>query len=254
MKNRHIPQNIRLLPLVIGFSAMLLVAKIVDVSLGSGFFTQEFLVSELHAKVSEDSAPTQDIKKAAPTDAAATPAASATDANLNEGGEKSPQLVSTNAVSNGASSINSPLSQQAPQEQPTIDVKLLQSLADRRKQLEDREKNLLLKETLLASTEERVDQRIKTLEQLKTQVDDLLKQYNEKEDAKIRSLVKIYENMKPKDAAKIFDQMDMPILLQVVDKMKEAKAAPILAKMSPQRAKDLTIDLALQKKLPDTIQ
>ncbi len=46
----------------------------------------------------------------------------------------------------------------------------------------------------------------------------LLAQYNDKEDSKIRSLVKIYENMKAKDAARIFNEMEMPILLEVIDK------------------------------------
>ncbi len=253
MKTNALYQQVRLLPLVIGLSCVMLVGKIVDISLGSGYFTQEFLVSELHAKPAEETTPTPSPST---NGAAENPEAQTTGTQVAPTRDVKPSqnLENTEVAVDTATSINAPLSKEMPQEQPALDVKLLQSLSNRHKQLDDREKSLLLKETLLVSTEERVDQRIKSLEQLKSQVDDLLRQYNEKEDAKIRSLVKIYENMKPKDAAKIFDQMDMPILLQVVDKMKEAKAAPILAKMSPQRAKDLTIDLALQKKLPETIQ
>jgi flagellar motility protein MotE (MotC chaperone) len=36
----------------------------------------------------------------------------------------------------------------------------------------------------------------------------------------------------------------MPVLLQVVDRMKEAKAAPVLAAMQPDKARDLTTKLA----------
>jgi len=74
-------------------------------------------------------------------------------------------------------------------------------------------------------------------------------QYNEKENMKIASLVKIYENMKPKDAAKIFEELDMPILLQVVNVMKESKVAPILSAMDPVKAKEISTEFANQKRL-----
>ena len=50
--------------------------------------------------------------------------------------------------------------------------------------------------------------------------------------------------MKPRDAATIFNDLDMPVLLQVVDRMKEAKAAPVLAAMQPDRARLVTAQLA----------
>ena len=68
-----------------------------------------------------------------------------------------------------------------------------------------------------------LNQKLEELKNLKAQLEDLMAQYNEKENIKIASLVKIYENMKPKDAAKIFEELDMPILLQVVNVMKESK-------------------------------
>ena len=84
---------------------------------------------------------------------------------------------------------------------------------------------------------------------MQKQLDKVLALYNQQEDAKIRSLVKIYENMKPADAARIFDELDLPIMLEVVDKMSERKAAPILANMNPLKAKELTVELADQRKL-----
>jgi flagellar motility protein MotE (MotC chaperone) len=50
--------------------------------------------------------------------------------------------------------------------------------------------------------------------------------------------------MRPRDAATIFNDLEMPVLLQVVDRMKEAKAAPVLAAMQPDKARDLTAKLA----------
>ncbi|MFN7401895.1 MAG: MotE family protein, partial [Alphaproteobacteria bacterium] len=65
----------------------------------------------------------------------------------------------------------------------------------------------------------------------------------------IRGLVKIYEAMKPLDAAAIFNEMEMPILLEVIDKMSERKVAPVLAGMNPKRARDVTQELAEMRKV-----
>ena len=78
-------------------------------------------------------------------------------------------------------------------------------------------------------------------------IEELMKQYSQKENSKILSLVKIYETMKPKDAAKIFNELEMPVLLKVVSNMKEVKVAPVIASMDPVKARDLSIELAKQK-------
>ena len=56
--------------------------------------------------------------------------------------------------------------------------------------------------------------------------------------------------MKPGDAARIFEELDMAILLDVVERMKEAKTAPIMAKMTPGKAKLLTAELTQRRSLP----
>jgi len=130
-----------------------------------------------------------------------------------------------------------------------VELDLLQSLAKRREELDEWSKQVQLKENMLEATEGRISEKVNNLQKMKKEVEDLLAKYNEQEDLKIKSLVKIYENMKPKDAARIFEELDMPVLLMVVDKMSERKVSPILAAMNPTKAKDLTIQLAEQRKL-----
>ena len=67
----------------------------------------------------------------------------------------------------------------------------------------------------------------------------------------IKSLVKIYEGMKPDEAAAIFNELDMPILLDVIGKMSERKVALVLANMNPKRARDVTQELADKRKKID---
>lgn len=134
-----------------------------------------------------------------------------------------------------------------------VEIDLLQSLSKRREEIEQWGQEVKLKENTLQATESRIDQKLADLKNLRGQMETLLKQYNAVEDAKIKSLIKIYESMKPKDAARIFDELDMPTLLMVVDKMAEKKAAPILAAMNPIKAKDLTVQLAEQRKTTQPI-
>ncbi len=130
-----------------------------------------------------------------------------------------------------------------------VELDILQSLAQRREELEDRDNELDLKEKLLEATELRINDKLDEMKRLEEEVSLLLEDYNKQEQSQIKSLVKIYENMKPKDAAQIFNELDMPILLEVIDQMSERKAAPILAQMSPIKAKEVTADLAEMRKL-----
>ena len=130
-----------------------------------------------------------------------------------------------------------------------IEVDILQSLSKRREEIDQWAKQVEVRENLLKATEMRIDGKVGDMNKLKKDIEGLLAQYQTQEDTKLKSLVKIYENMKPKDAATIFNEMEMPILLQIVDRMSERKAAPILAGMNPTRAKELTTELAEQRKL-----
>ena len=130
-----------------------------------------------------------------------------------------------------------------------IELDILQSLAQRRDKLEERSKEVDLKEKLLEATEMRINDKVSEIKSLKVEVQKLLDEYNTKEKAKVQGLVKIYENMKPKDAAQIFNELEMPILLEVVDQMSARKVAPVLANMDPMRAKDVTRELSEYRKL-----
>lgn len=130
-----------------------------------------------------------------------------------------------------------------------IEVDLLQSLSARREELEQWAKDISMKENLMQATEIRVDEKLTQMQALKGELDKLLSAYKKQEDTELASLVKIYENMKPKDAARIFDELEMEILLEVIDRMSERKAAPILANMQPKNAMKLTVELAEMRRL-----
>lgn len=132
-----------------------------------------------------------------------------------------------------------------------VRMELFEDLAARRKDLEGRERELSVREALLKAAEQEIDQKYKELVSLRSEIQDLLEEQTEEEKKRVASLVKIYEGMKPKDAARIFNTLDLDVLLQVVSRMSERKTAPIIASMVPERAQTLTLMLLEQKSLPD---
>ena len=66
--------------------------------------------------------------------------------------------------------------------------------------------------------------------------------------AKWSGLIKVYEDMKARDAAEIFNVIDLSVLLEVIDRMDERKASAILASMLPERAR-LVTQMLVQRRL-----
>ncbi len=131
------------------------------------------------------------------------------------------------------------------------EIRVLEDLLERRTQLEAWERDIDMREKLLAATESRIDDKIDRLKGINDSIEGLVKQFNDREDEKITSLVKIYETMKPKDAARIFNELDVEILTEVLRRMREAKAALVIAKMNAAKAKIVTMELAVLNSLPD---
>ena len=130
------------------------------------------------------------------------------------------------------------------------EIDLLQQLAERRENLDAREQELDIQSGLLTAAETRIDKKVKELKTLQAAIAKLIKTYDDEQNAKLQSLVKIYENMKPRDAARIFEELDMDTLLMVAERMKERKLAPIMAKMDPTKATEITVELSRLRQMP----
>ena len=134
------------------------------------------------------------------------------------------------------------------------EIRMLEDLLGRRTLLEAWQRDIEMRENLLAATELRIDQKIDKLKKINDEIEVVVAQFNAREDEKITSLVKIYETMKPKDAARIFNELDIEILIEVMRLMREAKAALIIAKMDSAKAKIITIKLAVRNSLPEAAE
>jgi flagellar motility protein MotE (MotC chaperone) len=127
------------------------------------------------------------------------------------------------------------------------EIELLQDLAKRRDELDKRSAAIDQREALLTATEQRMDQKLAELKAVQAQIETGLQQQKAAQDAQYKSLVKTYETMKPKDAARIFDSLEMEVLIEVTQRMKEAKLAPVLAAMDATKAQAVTVELAARR-------
>jgi flagellar motility protein MotE (MotC chaperone) len=126
------------------------------------------------------------------------------------------------------------------------ELQVLQSLGDRRGQLDEREQGLDTQLALIAAAEAKVDGKIATMNALKADMQTMLGQLDDKQQAEVDRLVKVYEAMKPADAAARFSLLTDEVRLPIASKMKERSLSAMLAKMPPAEAKRLTESLAAQ--------
>jgi flagellar motility protein MotE (MotC chaperone) len=124
------------------------------------------------------------------------------------------------------------------------ELQVLQSLGQRRGQLDARENDLNTQLALMAAAEAKLDAKIKALNGLKAEVNGLLNQSNTKEQAEIDRLVKVFEGMKAKDAAPRLAALDDAVRIKIAAKMKERALSAIMAQMPAADAKKLTEMLA----------
>lgn len=146
----------------------------------------------------------------------------------------------------GAKKVADNMVNATPAEPPTSPAEraLLLDLRKRRLELDSRAAALDQRETLLGAAEKRIALRVDELTSLQKRLEAMDAARRDRDEASWRGLVRVYETMKPKDAAVIFNDLDSTVLLQVVDRMKDGKAAAIMAAMTPERARRLTTDLS----------
>ena len=246
--------RLRLLPVLILVASLAMTAK-----LGTLWFDSRAMAqadgSEAEA-ASETAAGAMttaaDEASSGPAEAAEEGTAASVDEPFEDGAEDT-LAQDTAAEADGASPVpgfqKEPLSPD-PFDLTDEEIDILQALAQRREELEARERDLKQREAMLAAAEARIEAKVRGMEELRAEIEALLQQHADKNEEQLLSLVRIYESMKPKDAARIFEELDMEVLLEVVDRMKERKSATILAQMNPRRAKAITLELARRDELP----
>lgn len=124
------------------------------------------------------------------------------------------------------------------------ELDMLQKLQVRRGQIDQQAKDLDGQTQLLAAAEVKLDAKLKAMADLKTQIEALLGQADQKTQGEVDRLVIVMGKMKPKDAGPLMATLDDKVRVPLAAKLKESKLAEILGNMSTADAKKLTELLA----------
>jgi flagellar motility protein MotE (MotC chaperone) len=124
------------------------------------------------------------------------------------------------------------------------ELKIIQSLSQRRTELDARDQDFATTLPLMVAAEQKLDAKVKALEALKAEMKQMLGQVDEREKAEIDRLVQVYSAMRPKEAAPVMASLEDRVRLPVAAAMRPRTLAAIMAQMTPPQAKELTEKLA----------
>lgn len=155
-------------------------------------------------------------------------------------------------VAGAAAQTPAQQSQPAAAERATASDRIADHLAERSAALDARAAELDTREKVLAAAEARIDTAAKALETEKQAIALANTGRARLRDDELSALSSAYERMKARDAARIFEILDDDILLPVASGMRTQALAGVLAEMSAERAKALTIALANRESAPAT--
>ena len=127
---------------------------------------------------------------------------------------------------------------------------VLQSLSRERDLIAAQRDDLESRKSELALAREKLEIEKAALLELKSDIEALLARVKAAETEDLDRLIGFYQNMKPAEAARIMDDLDIEVTILVLAKMKPRIAAPILAKMSPVRARAVSKIILERSQLP----
>ena len=118
-----------------------------------------------------------------------------------------------------------------------IPEQVLQSLHKERALLNEQRNELANREAEVALAREKLEIEKVALTELKDSIEALLAKIEAQKTEDLDRLVSLYQNMKPAEAAAIMNDLDIEVMIMVLGTMPPRVAAPIMAKMSPVRAR-----------------
>lgn len=124
--------------------------------------------------------------------------------------------------------------------QASSEADYLFKLSERKKQLDQREEELNKFAEDLSKQKEEIDNKLKNLESIRSKISSVLEERIKADENKIDTLVQVYTNMKPQQAAKVFEVLDEDLVIEILAKMKKKNAADIMNLIKSEKAQVLS--------------
>jgi flagellar motility protein MotE (MotC chaperone) len=131
---------------------------------------------------------------------------------------------------------------------PPGQIPLLQSLQDRQARLDslaERERQLRKREETLGLLQKQIEAKLASLEVLRKEIGELLLEKAAFEDQRFAHLVKVYEGMRPEEAASLVERLQEETAVRLFTQMKGKKVSKILQAVKPDVAARLSERLAI---------
>jgi flagellar motility protein MotE (MotC chaperone) len=120
------------------------------------------------------------------------------------------------------------------------ELALFTKLEERKKNLDLREEELNKMEAELQKQKVMIEKKIDELGELRKKIANQLKVQVEVDEERVKKLVDFYSNMKPANAAKIVGDLNEDLAVEVLGRMKKKDAAAIMNLLDPGKSKRLS--------------
>lgn len=123
-----------------------------------------------------------------------------------------------------------------------VDPKLREALERRQSELDHRQEEL-------NAMESRVNDKLEEMQALEGRIKMMLKDAQTLQDEKLRHLVDVYTNMKPKQAAQVLETLNEQTAVRILAAMRGRQAGEILTNVTPEKAAKLS-EMLTKMQLP----
>lgn len=96
------------------------------------------------------------------------------------------------------------------------------------------------REQALQALEQELDAKLNRLQELENRLQGMLDEADVLQDRKIKHLVDVYSNMKPREAAKALEALEEPVAVKILSGMRGRNAGEVLSFVDSERAARLT--------------
>ncbi|WP_243405128.1 MotE family protein [Pelagivirga sediminicola] len=121
---------------------------------------------------------------------------------------------------------------------------MLKDFQEREARLEKREQAMTDRQQALSIADQQIEIKLARLEQAEKELRRTMTLADTAADGDVEKLTKVYENMKPKQAAALFEEMAPDFAAGFLGRMRPEAAAAIMAGLSPQAAHTFSVVLA----------
>lgn len=121
-----------------------------------------------------------------------------------------------------------------------LDFDFVRDFKERKKALDQKEEELKAWEAEIQAQKSELDTKIAEVQKIRNDISAQLEERVKADQAKIDTLVQVYSQMKPSQAAKVFESLDEDLAVDILSKMKKKNAADILNLLKTDKAQVLS--------------